>query len=156
MEESRFGRGEVVSGVVLAALGAYIIAEARGWEYFGADGPGAGFFPLWYGIAMVVLALLLIGSSLLRHAAGKSGRPADWRGIGRALLVWSAFASSIALLKFLGFFLSFALLTLFIVAVMYRRPLLQALAVAIGGAIGFYLLFPLALNVRLPMGVFGI
>ncbi|MBX9810232.1 MAG: tripartite tricarboxylate transporter TctB family protein [Burkholderiales bacterium] len=155
MEESRFSRGDVISGVVLAALGLYIIAEARRWEYLGADGPGPGFFPLWYGVIMVVLALLLIGGNLLRRGAGKTARPVDWQGTGRALLMWSAFAVSIALLKVLGFFLSFSLLTLFVVAVMYRRPLRQALVIAAGGALGFYLLFPLALNVSLPVGVLG-
>ena len=32
--------------------GAYIIVTASRWEYLGQDGPGPGFFPLWYGIAM--------------------------------------------------------------------------------------------------------
>lgn len=155
MEESRFSRGDVISGAVLAALGIYIIVEARRWEYLGADGPGPGFFPLWYGIAMVVLTLLLMVGNLLRRGTGKTARPVDWHGIGRALLMWSAFAVSIALLKVLGFFLSFSLLTLFVVAVMYRRPLRQALVIAAGGALGFYLLFPLALNVSLPVGVLG-
>jgi len=29
-------------------------------EYLGTDGPGAGFFPLWYGVAILGLSLLLI------------------------------------------------------------------------------------------------
>jgi hypothetical protein len=33
--------------------------------------------------------------------------------------------------------------------------LLPALAVAVGCAVAFYLLFPLALNVALPTGIFG-
>jgi hypothetical protein len=38
---------------------------------------------------------------------------------------------------------------------MYRRPLPSAFAVAVGSALVFYVLFPLALNVSLPVGVFG-
>jgi len=155
MERSRFSRGDVVSGMVLAALGVYIIVEARHWEYLGADGPGAGFFPLWYGIAMVVLALLLTGGNLLRRAAAAHAVPANWRKVGHALTSWAAFAVSIALLKPLGFLVSFALFTFFVVAAIYRRPLPAALAIAVGGALGFYLVFPLALNVSLPVGMFG-
>jgi len=155
MERSWFSRGDVISGMVLAALGVYIIVEARQWEYLGADGPGAGFFPLWYGIAMVVLALLLVGGSLLRRAAAAHAAPANWRKVGHALTSWAAFAVSIALLKPLGFLVSFALFTFFVVAVIYRRPLPAALAIAVGGALGFYLVFPLALNVSLPVGMFG-
>jgi hypothetical protein len=38
---------------------------------------------------------------------------------------------------------------------MYRRPLGTAVAVSAGMAAGFYLLFPLALNVELPVGKLG-
>ncbi len=144
----------MVSGAVLAALGIFIINEARQWTYSSAEGPGPGFFPLWYGIAMVVLSLLLVAGSVLRPALDQ-GQPADWRGVSRAMTVWGAFAASIALLKFLGFLLSLALLTLFVVAVMYGKPLRIALAVAACNAFGFYLLFFLALNLSLPVGVLG-
>jgi len=39
--------------------------------------------------------------------------------------------------------------------VMYRRPLGTAVAVAVGISVTFYLLFPLALNVELPIGKLG-
>lgn len=155
MEQSGFKTGDIVSGAVLAGLGGFIVMEARHWEYVGADGPGPGFFPMWYGVAMIALSLLLVFSSLRRGAAVESARPVNWREVGRALASWAAFSACIALLKVLGFVLAFGLLTLFVVAVMYRRPLGVALAVAIGSAAGFYLVFPLALNVDLPAGVFG-
>ena len=147
--------GDIVSGAALAGLGVFIIVEARGWEYLGPDGPGPGFFPLWYGIALLVLSLLLIGWSVRRGAAPESGARVNWRDVGRALTAWAAFTACITLLKVLGFLLSFGLMTLFVVAVMYRRPLKVALPVAAGTALGFYLVFPLALNVSLPVGVLG-
>ena len=55
-----------------------------------------------------------------------------------------------AALKLIGFLAGFALLTFFIVAVMYRRPLKVAAAVSAALTVGFYLLFPLALGVKLP------
>lgn len=155
MEGSRYSRGEVVSGAVLAGLGVYIIVEAWHWEYLAADGPGPGFFPLWYGIAMVVLALVLIGGNLLRRATAVHAAPVDWGKIRHAGITWTAFAVSVALLKPLGFLASFALLTFFVVAGIYRRPLRAALAIAVSCSLGFYLVFPLALNVSLPVGVFG-
>lgn len=153
MEESRFSSGDVVSGAVLAGLGAYIIVEARQWVYIGPDGPGPGFFPIWYGIAMVVLSLLLIAGNVRKSRA--AAQPVNRHELGRALFTWVAFAGCVALLKVLGFMLSFGLLTLFVAAVMYRRPLRVALAVAVGSSVGFYVLFPLALNVSLPVGMFG-
>jgi putative tricarboxylic transport membrane protein len=142
------------SGLALAALGAYIIVQAWQWEYLGDDGPGPGFFPLWHGVAMVVLSAALVISSAARARSADTGR-LDWRRVGRALGIWAALAVSVACFKLLGFVLSFAALTLFIVAVMFRRRLAVAAAVAASMAAGFYLLFPLALGVQLPVGVFG-
>ena len=134
-------RPDFWSGLVLAALGGYIVYTARGWEYLGQDGPGPGFFPLWYGIAMLALSAVLAFTG--RQEAG-------WKGAGRALATWAAFAVSVAGLKLVGFFSSFALLTFFVVAVMYRRPPIVAALVAIGLAAGFWIVFPLALGVPLP------
>ena len=46
------------AGLALAALGTYIVSKAAGWSYMAEDGPGAGFFPLWYGGAMVVISTI--------------------------------------------------------------------------------------------------
>lgn len=131
------------SGLALAALGGYIVYTARGWEYLGQDGPGPGFFPLWYGLAMLVLSLMLVFS-------GKEPRKIEWRRAGRAFFAWAAFAASVAIIKLAGFLVAFAALTFFVVAVMYRRRLAIAALVAIGAAAGFYVVFPLALGVALP------
>src|SRR5438034_10574970 len=97
--------GEAVSGAVLAALGAYIFLQSRAYDYYTADGPGPGFFPTWYGVAMVLLSLALIIASL-RKGGGR--RAVDWRAISRALGTWAAFAGSVALMGTLGFMVSFA------------------------------------------------
>ena len=139
---------------MLAGLGLFIIVEAKEWEYLGPDGPGPGFFPLWYGIAIVVLSALLVATSLASRA-GEPGKPVAWDEVRRALLAWAGLALCVGLLKLLGFLLAFGLFTFFLVAVMYRRPLGTAVAVSAGVSLGFYLLFPLALNVALPVGKLG-
>lgn len=152
-QKSWFMKGDVVSGAVLAGLGVFIISEARQWNYTGPEGPGPGFFPLWYGIAMVILSLGMVVVAAIRPAA--AGAKTDWRGIGRALLVWAVFAACTALLKVLGLLTVLALMTLFIVGVMYGKPLKIACAAAAGTTVGFYLVFSLALNVGLPVGPLG-
>ena len=136
------------SGLALGALGAYIIATASGWEYLGPEGPGPGFFPLWYGIAMLVLSGMLVITNARKKIIIE--KPVDRAEIIRALGTWLAFAVSIAALKLVGFVIGFAALTFFIVAVMYRRPLRIAATVALASAAAFYVLFPLALGVPLP------
>ena len=138
------------SGLVLAALGTYIVVAARGWTYMGEDGPGPGFFPAWYGGAMVVLSLALaVGAVLKRHLPGASG-PFRWSELGRALACWLAFVACIALMPLLGFPIAFGLLTGFVVAVMARQSQRVALAYAVGGSLLFYAIFVLGLDLALP------
>jgi len=146
--------GDIISGAALVGLGAFIVLEARGWDYLTVDGPGPGFFPLWYGIAIVALSLLLVATSVAQRVRERGGAT-DWREIGRVLLAWAGLVVCVALLKVLGFLLAFGLFVFFLVAVMYRRPLGTAIAVSVGMSVSFYLLFPLALNVALPVGKLG-
>jgi putative tricarboxylic transport membrane protein len=147
-------RGDFWSGLALAVLGTYIVIEARRWVYMGEDGPGAGFFPLWYGSAMIVLSLLLVAGTVLKRDAARAPGPFRWNDLGRAMACWAAFVACVALMNVVGFVVAFALLTWFIVAVMARRPQRVAFAVAIGGALVFHALFELALDVSLPKGIF--
>lgn len=164
MAEIHYNNGDAVSAAVLTGLGAYIVMEASNWDYMAPDGPGPGFFPLWYGIALVVLSLFVIGARLSRivqqgrgaGAPGARNAAGNRREIFHALGVWLAFTISIALLQPLGFLVAFGLLTLFIVALIYRRPWKVSIAVAVLTSLGFYLVFPLALGVALPVGVLGI
>jgi putative tricarboxylic transport membrane protein len=153
MAQSMQLKGDAVSGVVLAALGAYIVSEAWRWDYSNIDGPGPGFFPLWYGMVMVVLSLALVVRSVMRPWTAE--KAVDWHGVGRALSVWAVFTASIVLMKWLGFLMAFGLLILFVVAMMYGRPLKVAVAVAAGNMVVFYLLFTLALQLNLPVGPLG-
>ncbi len=130
------------SGLVLAALGGFIVFRASGWDYLTPEGPGPGFFPLWYGMAILALSLFL--------AAVPTNARVQWRGTGRALATWAAIVGCVASLKWLGFVVSFAGLTFFMVALMYRKPAATAALVALATATAFYALFPLALGVALP------
>jgi putative tricarboxylic transport membrane protein len=150
---TRKSSGDLWSGAALALLGAYIVAQAWQWDYMDPEGPGPGFFPLWYGVAILALSALLVASHLRR--APLRDKPLEWRRIGRALVVWLALAASVALFGALGFVVSLALLTYFIAAVMYRKPAWTAATVAAATGAGFYLVFDLALGLGLPSGVLG-
>ncbi len=146
-------KGDFVAGLVLAALGAFIVVEAHGWTYMGEDGPGPGFFPMWHGSLMVVLSLALVARSVLGGAGAPGASRVAWRDVARALTCWVAFVACIALMDVVGFAPAFALLTWFIVAFMARRPQRVALPLALGGAALFHVVFVLLLEVSLPRGI---
>ena len=147
-----FRKGDFWAGLALAALGSYIVNESLGWVYLGEDGPGAGFFPRWYGIAMIFFSLLMVAGAVLKHDPALKNRVIDWNQTRRALTCWLALVVCVVLLNWLGFFIAFSLLGWFLIAVMFRQPQRIALSVSIGGALGFYLLFSWGLNLSLPAG----
>jgi putative tricarboxylic transport membrane protein len=154
LEEGSRRSGDLWSGVALALLGLYIVVQAWQWDYLGPEGPGAGFFPLWYGLAILALSLVLVVSNLRRRAPA-AGAGVDWRRVRRALSAWLALVVAVALFKVLGFVAGLALLTYFVVAVMYRKPAATAAITAAAIGAGFYLVFDLALGLPLPSGLLG-
>jgi len=152
---SRIARdADVLSGSVLAALGVYIMIEASQWTAYSPDGPGPGFFPIWYGLAIVGLSLALVASKIFSGKEAE-GEGIDWSGAPRALGTWVMFTAAAALMQPLGFVLSFGLLTFLLVTVIFRESLVAGLLTAMGCTAGFYLIFPVALGVNLPAGPFG-
>jgi len=145
-------RGDFWAGLVLAGLGIHIVTQAWGWHYMTEEGPGPGFFPLWYGTLMVVLSLLLTIGAVIKKVPGRQSKQVSWGEMRRALTCWAALAMCVAIIQYIGFMLSFGMLTLFIIAGMFRRPLKEALAYAVGGGLGFYGLFSWALDLQLPVG----
>jgi putative tricarboxylic transport membrane protein len=142
--------GDFWSGLALAALGTYIVAQARGWEYMTDEGPGPGFFPMWYGSAMIVLSLALVAMSVSKRSA--PGKPVVVRDLARGLGCWAAFVVCIALMPLAGFCVAFALLTWFIVVPMCGQTYRLGIILGVAGSIAFYLLFEVALSVSLPHG----
>jgi putative tricarboxylic transport membrane protein len=146
--------GDFWAAAAFAALGAYIVSEARAWVYLGEEGPGAGFFPMWYGIAMLVLSFALVVGSALKLREGHETPGVRWKGVGRALACWAALAACVALLKLAGFIVSFALLSWFIVAILCRKRARIAIVLSIGWAVLFWLIFSWGLDMSLPAGRF--
>jgi putative tricarboxylic transport membrane protein len=153
MQKYNLRNGDVVSGAILAALGLYIVTQARFWNYYNPDGPGPGFFPTWYGLLMIGLALALIISTALKPKPQEQRK--DWVGTKRALITWLIFAGCVAVMGVLGFRLSFALFTFILVAFVFQRTLVAAALTAAGATASFYVVFPVLLGVQLPTGWFG-
>jgi putative tricarboxylic transport membrane protein len=142
--------GDFWSGLALAALGAYILVTAHRWNYMTEEGPGAGFFPMWYGGVMLALSILLVVGAVVKPSQRAQVR---WKDVSRAMTAWAAFVVCVAIMPVVGFAIAFALLTAFVVKVMCGERLRTALTVAIVGSAGFYALFELALDLSLPRGL---
>ncbi len=81
--------------------------------------------------------------------------PKSWQLFARPLAGWVALMVTIALLGKIGFVLSFIVLTIFLIVVLDRRPVLLAAGVGVGLAVVFHLIFVVGLDVSLPKAIWG-
>ena len=148
-------KGNLFAGSALAAFGIYVISVAVRLPYVSESGPGPGFFPIWLGIGLTTFAAVLIYSSL----RGSESKPLLQSGTqpltARSLAGWVAVMIAIALLSWIGFALSFIVLTVVLIAGLERRPVLLAVGVGVGLAVVFHLIFVVALDVSMPKPVWG-
>ena len=148
-------KGNLISGACLAAFGIYVISVASKLPYVSEVGPGSGFFPLWLGIGLVLFASGLTFGSFASSGNRAKNESQSWKTSARALAGWLALMIAVALLSRIGFALSFAILTMFLIVALDRRPARLAVAVGIGLAVAFHLIFVIALDVTLPVGPWG-
>jgi len=149
-------KSQLVGALALIVLGALIAIDAWEWPYLTKDGPGPGFFPLWIGILLMGLAGSLVVFQLIAVTGGKTEiERTSWKGSRPVLIGWAALIVSVALLKPIGFTAAYALLTLFLIRFVFRRPWKAAVIVSVTSAVGFWVVFVKLLRVQLPAGPWG-
>lgn len=145
-----------IAGLALLALAAAVVYGALQLRYYTSLGPGPGFFSFWIGIALGLLALIMIAQTF-RQAP----EPLAWdfvperAGFVRIGLVLLSLLLAALFLERLGFFLSmFAVYVLLLRGLGGYRLLTTVLTAALV-SFGTYYVFVKWLNVPLPSGVLG-
>jgi hypothetical protein len=144
-------RDDQVSGAALA-LGGLLIAW-QSWHYpMGSLAePGPGYLPFALGIALALFG------ALVAIAGGGSPR-FHWDSFsdgvkGLAILAGLSFAA--VALERLGYRITIAVLLVYYLGVLERRPWPRTLLLTVIVALGSHYLFARLLRVPLPVGVFG-
>ena len=148
-------RADRVGAVLLLLFGVWFAAVAlRYYTYWGATGPGSGFFPFWLGVAMTVLAAFLLVQAAREPDPGPAWIPRG-RGAVRFLGVLGASVAFVALMPWLGMVLGTVLFLIVILRVLERHSWPTALGVAAGTAAVNWAVFTWWLRVPFPAGVLG-
>jgi putative tricarboxylic transport membrane protein len=148
-------RADRIAGAGLLALGVAFSAGAlKQYDYWGPNGPGPAFLPFWLGLAMAVLAALLLVGALRSGDPGEAWFP---RGdsLRRLVLVLGATTALVVLLNVVGMVLGTLLFLIGLFRFLDRQPwpLTVAVAAAIAGL--NFLVFTYWLRVPMPVGPFG-
>jgi hypothetical protein len=148
-------RADRVGAVLLLLFGAWFGAVAlQHYTYWGATGPGSGFFPFWLGLAMVVLAALL-----LIRAVGEAGPGPAWaprgRGLVRFLGVLGGSVAFVVVLPWLGMALTTVLFLIGILKALEGHSWPVTVGIAVATAAVNWAVFAWWLRVPFPTGVLG-
>jgi hypothetical protein len=148
-------RADRVGAVLLLLFGIWFTAVAlRNYTYWGATGPGSGFFPFWLGLAMAVLAALLLARAVRERQAGPDWLPRG-RGAVRFLGVLGTSVAFVALMPWLGMAVGTVLFLLVVLRLLEGHSWLTAVGVAVGMALVNWAVFTWWLSVPFPAGVLG-
>jgi putative tricarboxylic transport membrane protein len=144
-----------VAAVLLLAFAAgYAATAARSYTYWGAHGPGSGFFPFWLGVALAVLATLFLVGAIRQSGPGPAWLP-DGHGAVRLGVVVGASTLFVALVPVLGMTLATALFLFGHLRFLEGHAWPVALGVAVATAAGNWAIFAWWLGVPFPIGVLG-
>jgi hypothetical protein len=148
-------RADRVGAVLLLLFGVWFAAVAlRNYTYWGATGPGSGFFPFWLGLAMAVLAALLLVRAVRTSDPGAPWAPRG-RGLVRFLGLLGGGVAFVMLLPWLGMAVTTVLFLVGILKALegHSWPAAVGIALAIAGV--NWAVFTWWLRVPFPTGVLG-
>lgn len=140
------------AGAGLTAAGAYTAWESAKLPLGAIDNPGPGYLPL-------ILAALLTGLGILITLAAKpvpAGRKFRWAELRHGAAIVSSVAFAALTMESLGYRLTVALVLVFLLGVVERKPLWAVAGFAVGMSMGSHWLFSTLLKVPLPSGLFGL
>ena len=149
-------RADQITGIITLIFSAAVIDGSRRMPPSNTFGPGAGFMPFWLGVFMAIFSILLIVNATRQPVKSGGGFPFP---TGRpALSILGAVGGLSAfflLLEPLGFLLSTALLTAFILRVVESERWPTTVVVSVANAIGLYIVFQVLLGAGLPKNFLG-
>jgi hypothetical protein len=141
----------------VAGGGLFLFAAAVAWQtrtlpLGSLSNPGPGYMPLVLAAVLAALGLLVAwrGGQSISFAALR------WPELGHALKILGCCGFAAAAFEPLGFRLTVLAVSVFLIGVIERRPLLAVALVSLALSFGTFYLFNDLLKTPLPVGVLGI
>jgi hypothetical protein len=145
-----------ITGFVFFILGILIIVGSSKLEYVRNGLPGPGFFPLWLGIIIALLALGLIITSFLKNKKSKDDFfEITKKELNKVIIIIGSSVLCIFFTQIIGLIPSLGLMTGAIAFLLGENRLKVVISLTILTPIVLYLIFVVGLKVHMPMGLFN-
>jgi hypothetical protein len=148
-------RADRIAGASLLALGvAFSVGALKNYAYWGENGPGPAFLPVWLGGVMAVLAAALLIGAMRSPDPGDAWLPSG-AGLKRLIAVLGATVALVALLNVVGMVSGTFVFLIVLMRFLDRTPWPLTLVVAFAVAGANFLVFTRWLKVPMPVSVLG-
>ncbi len=143
---------DAVVAAILVVIAGVVIYEARrlgaGWT---SDGPGAGYFPFYIGIIILVSGLGILFQSLLSKKRDTDSF-VDQQQLRRVLSVLLPAMLYVLGVNFLGLYVASAIYIALFMVLMGKYPVLKSVLVAVAVITLFFMMFEVWFKVPLFKG----
>jgi len=142
---------ETSVAVLIAAFGGIVIVGSiKAGISWGAEGPRAGFFPFYIGIAIVISSIVNFWSAI--RPEGQGGIFAEWGQLRQVMSVVIPTAIYVAAMPFIGLYVASFLFIGWFMRWLGNYRWLTVVAVSIGMPLVTYIVFERWFLVPLPKG----
>lgn len=149
-------KADLITGILLLILSGYVINEALGMTPSRTFGPGSGFLPLWLGVILAVLSLILVVGAALRPKDAQDRSPFPGKeGIIAVVKCLGGLALFTILMETAGFITNTFLFVAYLMKVVEHERWTMTVLIAFLMTAGLYIVFHVLLGITLPRNVFG-
>lgn len=149
-------KADLITGVVLLVLAGYVIYEALLMPPSRTFGPGSGFFPLWLGIILAGLSLILVVGAAVRPKDSNDVSPFPARqALFAVTKVLGGLILFTLLMETMGFIVDTFIFVLYLMKVVQQERWWVTLLIAAATTACLYIVFHVLLGISLPRNIFG-
>lgn len=144
-----------VVGIVLLVFSIWVITASRDLVYAEEFSPGAGFFPFWLGISLLILSLLLlVNSTILKFHMTEDNPFPGKQALLRILYILGSLLVSMLIFERVGFLITMGVFVAFLLIYLEKYRWYSGIVVSALMVFAIYGIFKIWLSVPLPPGLF--
>ena len=146
------------NGILFLIISIAIFLGSMRFPYGNVHNPGPGFLPLWLGVVLGLLSILLLIRTTLQHKETLLLRQVLAEKIrwGKVLITVVALILYGVLMDDAGFLLITFLFMASLIRFVDPQPWKRVIGWALVGSVGSYLIFEVWMKLRLPKGFLGV
>jgi putative tricarboxylic transport membrane protein len=142
-----------ISGIFFLLFSGYVCMKSLQMGLGGWHRPGPGFLPFWSGVALGILAVILLTQSLRQDKASAADEPKEKTNLKPITLVLISLVGYIILLEPLGFVITTVIFVGFLLKTIEKKGWILTIWVSLVVALSSYVVFEVLLGAELPKGI---